>query len=445
MQPLSRPLRIGTDCSGMEAPIQALRLLGVDYDHIFSCDIDAKAKKTIEANFPPQQWYDDLTTRDNKVAPKVDLYVAGFPCQPFSNCGKMEGFKDLRGRGTIFFDICDYIEEQRPRVFILENVQGVLRNDGGRTWTTILETLKALAGNAYEVTWEKMNTKEHGVPQNRCRVYIAGVMKKCRQGKFTFPGQLPCPSIESFLEPRKRKPTKDDLPPASSGTAHRNVKLHTASLEKRGCTPFKDAYVIDIDSSTHRSCWNLDLSPCLTLRRSGGHWVTNRGRRFTVHEMMRLQGMVPSAFNQVVSDLQLGAQIGNSMSVNVLERIFVRLLPHAGLVPKNKVLKDVWQAAVQRAGGIAAVPAERKAPGAPAIGGCAVKALTAVRRRGAAEGRSSAAKRSRPKALCTSGKLDGAMGVKRAPDIGWAGCFGPATKRTLFEGREPADKRAKVA
>eukprot|EP00927_Polykrikos_kofoidii_P051003 TRINITY_DN4481_c0_g1_i2.p1 TRINITY_DN4481_c0_g1~~TRINITY_DN4481_c0_g1_i2.p1 ORF type:complete len:462 (+),score=82.27 TRINITY_DN4481_c0_g1_i2:36-1388(+) len=447
MQPLTRPLRVGTDCSGMEAPLQALDCLGVEYQHVFSCDIDKNAKKTIEANFPAQVWYDDLTKRDNKEAPKVDLYVAGFPCQPFSACGKMQGFKDMRGRGMIFFEICDYLEEQRPRVFILENVLAILRHEGGRSWSMIMDALNSLGGGAYDVTWEKMNTKEHGVAQNRCRVYIVGILKKCRSGKFTFPPKLPIPSIEAFLEPQRRKATKDDLPPASSGTAHRNVKLHTAALEKRGCTPFKDAYIIDIDSSTHRSCWNLDLTPCLTHRRSGGHWISNRGRRFTVHEMMRLQGMVPKNFKQVITDLQLGAQIGNSMSVNVLERIFVRLLPCAGLVPKGTVLKDCWQGAVQRAGGIAAVPVERRAPGAPGVGGAATKALAAVRRRCAAAKKNESEKQTKLnlKALSISGKLEGALGKKQNPDIGWAGCFGPATKRALFEGREPEAKRAKVA
>ena len=71
-------LKVGTDCSGMEAPIQALNNLGVTVEHVFSCDIDEHAKKTIQENYPPLKWYKDLTKRDNERAPKV-FYVAGFP------------------------------------------------------------------------------------------------------------------------------------------------------------------------------------------------------------------------------------------------------------------------------------------------------------------------------------------------------------------------------
>merc|ERR1740121_2080166 len=89
----------------------------------------------------------------------------------------------------------------------------------------------------------------------------------------------------------------------------------------------------------------LDSSPCLTCNRAGGHWITNRGRRLTKAEMMRLQGIATPAegFVQRVSDPQLGKQIGNAMSVNVLERIFVRLLPAAGLWPARQ-LQDRWEA-----------------------------------------------------------------------------------------------------
>merc|ERR1719386_582265 len=75
---LFHPLKIGTDCSGMETPVMALKKLGVPYEHMFSCDIDAAVKKQILENFPPKKWYDDLMTRDNHAlsTPAVGLYVA---------------------------------------------------------------------------------------------------------------------------------------------------------------------------------------------------------------------------------------------------------------------------------------------------------------------------------------------------------------------------------
>merc|ERR1711935_1258305 len=102
---------IGTDCSGMEAPIQAIRNLPVKYQHKFSCDVNKDARATIEANFPHGIMYKDLTKRNNKTAPYVDIYIAGFPCQPFSTAGLQQGFGDKRGRGEIFFKVLDYIQK----------------------------------------------------------------------------------------------------------------------------------------------------------------------------------------------------------------------------------------------------------------------------------------------------------------------------------------------
>merc|ERR1719331_2667666 len=120
-------LKIATDCSGMEAPIQAIRnLLGDNYKHVFSCDINEHARATIRANFPHGTMYEDLTKRDNAQVPKVDLYIAGFPCQPFSSAGLQQGFKDTKGRGEIFFHVLDFLDKNRPKVFVLENVSGLV-------------------------------------------------------------------------------------------------------------------------------------------------------------------------------------------------------------------------------------------------------------------------------------------------------------------------------
>jgi len=84
------------------------------------------------------------------------------------------------------------------------------------------------------------------------------------------------------------------------------------------------------------------MCPCITVSRGEGHWVTSRGRHTKKQEMMRLQGMDPTKFTVAVTQAQLGKQLGNTMSVNVLERLFVCLLPAANLVKKNEV-KDRWE------------------------------------------------------------------------------------------------------
>jgi len=114
-------LKVGTDCSGIEAPIQALEILKIKYKHLFSSEIDPRTRNLIECNYEPEIIYQDITKRKHTELPKLDLYVSGFPCQSFSGLGKREGFEDQRGRGTIFFECFETIKATKPEMFIVEN------------------------------------------------------------------------------------------------------------------------------------------------------------------------------------------------------------------------------------------------------------------------------------------------------------------------------------
>jgi len=204
------PIKIGTDCSGIEAPIQAFKRLGIPYHHVFSSDIDKYVKQVVTELYKPDVFYDDLMTRDNSIAPYVDCFVAGFPCQAFSMAGLRKGFDDIRG--TVFFGVADYIRMQRPEVFILENVKGIKSHDKGRTFQTIIDLLSNGGGTVngqlafdffedglgYHIHHTVLNTKEHGVPQNRERVFIVG-FKKPRE--FRFPIPEPLQFRNSFFRP----------------------------------------------------------------------------------------------------------------------------------------------------------------------------------------------------------------------------------------------------
>ena len=126
----SPPLRIGTDCSGIEAPIQALRQLGIPHRHVWSSDIDKFCIQSIKSNYDPERLYGDpngpypdgdITKRDHSTLPDIDLYVCGFPCQPFSIAGDRKGFEDKRG--NVFWSCLDVIKVKQPKYFILENVK----------------------------------------------------------------------------------------------------------------------------------------------------------------------------------------------------------------------------------------------------------------------------------------------------------------------------------
>jgi DNA (cytosine-5)-methyltransferase 1 len=176
-------ITIGTDFSGIGAPEQGLIKLGVEHKSMFACDVDKYAKQSYLANYDTEHFYDDITTRNHNEAPCVDLYVAGFPCQAFSMAGKRKGFEDTRG--TLFFDLLQYLKAKKPKYFVLENVKGLLSHNGGRTFLTILDCLAKTVngqysftmydeGLGYHVYYKVLNTKDYGLPQNRERVFIVG-------------------------------------------------------------------------------------------------------------------------------------------------------------------------------------------------------------------------------------------------------------------------------
>jgi len=193
-------MKIGTDFSGIGAPEMALKYLGIDFDSIFACEIDKYARQSFEQLHKPQTFYNDITVRNHKEVEQLDLYVAGFPCQSFSMAGKRKGFEETRG--TLFFNVAEFIKENQPKTFILENVKGLLSHDKGRTFQTIVDILSNGGGTqngqisldmfedglGYHIYWKVLNTKNYGIPQNRERIFIVG-FKDFRD--FNFPKEMP--------------------------------------------------------------------------------------------------------------------------------------------------------------------------------------------------------------------------------------------------------------
>ena len=201
---------MGTDCSGMDTPILALRNMGVGIDHVFSCDSDPVAVKAIRANSNPKVIYHDIKKRDNKTTPSVDLYIAGFPCQPFSHAGKREGFADKQGRGTLFFNILDYIKQRRPKIFLL----CFTTLEKGKCMRKVVNLLKGIKAppasgwysttRQYTVHHTLLNTSEHGLPHSRPRWYCIGIRRDSldEDNPFQFPQPLPtCTPLAMLLDP----------------------------------------------------------------------------------------------------------------------------------------------------------------------------------------------------------------------------------------------------
>ena len=138
---------------------------------VFSSEIELKTANAYELWFNHKPNGDITKINENEI-PNHDILVGGFPCQAFSVAGKRLGFEDTRG--TLFFDVARIIKSKKPKVFVLENVKGLLSHDSGNTFNTIISILSDMD---YILDFDIMNSKYFNVPQNRERVVIIGVKK----------------------------------------------------------------------------------------------------------------------------------------------------------------------------------------------------------------------------------------------------------------------------
>lgn len=309
-------IRVGTDCSGIEAPIQALRNLRVPHVHVFSSDVDEKCARTAAANFKPLETrVEDITRRDPSDVPSVDLYVCGFPCQPFSHAGSKHGLDDARG--TVFRACVEYIAHHRPRYFVLENVKLLLTHDSGHTWNVIRSALEAIPG--YAVSWKVVNTADYGVPQSRNRLYIVGV--RDAQTPFVFPDGVPTPDPMTLVD----RSTKQSAfpPPLREGQAV-VARQMSRVLDDRGLPgTFYD--VCQFRGPRRVPSHGFPLATCVLT--TSYVWCKPMDRWATTGELLAMQGF-PTTLKrgEGVTERRFQRQIGNAMSVNVLQAIFRRLL-----------------------------------------------------------------------------------------------------------------------
>lgn len=151
---------------------QAIRDKGLEPVCVFTSEIKPYAVRVLHDNHPAETITGDITKVATKDIPDFDILCAGFPCQAFSSAGKRQGFADTRG--TMFFEVERILKDKKPMGFILENVEGLVNHDGGRTLQVIVDRLTALN---YRFSYRVLNSKYFGVPQERKRIYIVGTRK----------------------------------------------------------------------------------------------------------------------------------------------------------------------------------------------------------------------------------------------------------------------------
>lgn len=285
------------------------------FSTVFANDFEAKCADTYNHNFDTAKLVvEDITKIHTNDIPDCDFVLGGFPCQAFSIAGYRKGFNDEKGRGNLFFDIARIIEDKQPIGFLLENVKNLKTHDGGNTFRVIEETLSDLG---YHIKAKVLNSMEYGnVPQNRERIYIVGFKDKAKTDTFTFPDPIPLTrTIKDILEKNVDKKYYYNGKPLYD-------KLKHDVNEEGQVYQWRRKYVRQNKKG---------VSPTLTANMGmGGHNVPiiydGKGiRKLTPRECFRIQGFPDSYKLPSIADSALYKQVGNSVSVPVIERIAIQM------------------------------------------------------------------------------------------------------------------------
>lgn len=180
-------IRLATVFSGIGAVEQAFYRLNLNHTIVFAGDIDPHVKKSYLGNYQLDEgfWHDDITQFDaRKFRNQVDILVGGSPCQAFSMVGKRAGLEDTRG--TLFYEFARVVDEVQPKIFIYENVKGLLNHDNGKTWEVVKSVFHSLG---YDLYFQIMNSKDYGIPQHRERIFVVGFHTPPTNG-FQFPEKI---------------------------------------------------------------------------------------------------------------------------------------------------------------------------------------------------------------------------------------------------------------
>lgn len=292
-------------------------------------EFDKACCETLRSNRP--NWNvvcDDIHNVDfTQYKDKVDIVTGGFPCQAFSYAGKKMGFDDVRG--TLFYEFARCIKEVHPKMFMAENVKGLLSHDGGRTLDTIISVFEDLG---YTIGDRKkiLNASYYGVGQKRERIVIVGIRNDIKTS-FEYPNPEKtqttlkaalknCPKSDGVSYSEKKRKVFELVPPGGCwvdlpedvAKAYMGKSYYSGG-GRRGMA--------------RRISWD---EPCLTLTCSPSQKQTDRchpdeARPFTVRESARIQSF-PDDWKFCGGIGSQYKQIGNAVPVELARRLGVQLV-----------------------------------------------------------------------------------------------------------------------
>lgn len=367
-------IRLATIFSGIGAIEWAFKRLSLKHEIVFACDngdieIDINSDKELEKikkmssikekrqyvenlykskshkkNFveisykenydiKEENYHYDVRLLDgNDYKKQVDIFVGGSPCQSFSIAGARGGFEDTRG--TLFYEYVRLVKEIQPKVFIYENVYGVLTHDKGKTW----ETMQNVFGDlGYHFKWQILDARNYGIPQGRRRLIVVGFKDEKWYKRYDYPvGEELKYTMQDFLLDNCafgnfQSDGNGGLIIKKGGQAPNEKLFLSDLLLKYVMSPgTKNFYHEDaeIDLPIARAILSTQGN---SHRASVNNYVTTNGRirALDPRESLRLMGFTDD-FKIVVSKAQSYKQSGNSIVVDVLIAVMRRILSAMG-------------------------------------------------------------------------------------------------------------------
>ena len=275
-------------------------------------------QKQYLANFDVSEghYYQDVRFLDGKIYKdcEIDLLVGGSPCQSFSVIGKRGGLEDTRG--TLFYEYAPIVQECQPKIFIYENVLGMLNHDQGRTWETINNVFQSLE---YDIKLFKLNAKNYGIPHDRKRIFVVGTKV---ENTMEIPTEVELQTtISDYLE---------EIIPAKYYLGQKGFEFVTNPFYANRAKV--NGTIMMCQKANQQFNWNGDFrfepldyqrhTPEILQRAYVGQYQGQYGvaRQLTPRECFRLMGFTDE-YKIVVRDTMAWRQSGNAIVVNVLEAI----------------------------------------------------------------------------------------------------------------------------
>ncbi len=316
----------------------AIGLEKAGFEHIGLVEFNKAAAETLRTNRPKwkvlcedvalvagRNLEDEFNIKKNDL----DLLSGGAPCQSFSYAGKRLGLEDVRG--TMFYHYATFLRKLQPKMFLFENVKGLLSHDKGKTYQTILNIFE---DEGYVTFHQVLNAWDYGNPQKRERLITVGIRKDLAgEIKYDFP------------KPHKYKPVLRDVV-LDVDPDKNHCARYSAAKEKVFALVPPGGYWKDIDPKVAKAymktCWDMEGGrtgilrrigldePSLTVLTNPGMKQTDRChplevRPFSVRENARFQSF-PDSWKFSGNLAEQYKQVGNAVPVNLAKDIGLQIL-----------------------------------------------------------------------------------------------------------------------